>query len=155
MNLAGLELKVPPVIVVAVCGWLMWVFAMLLPWFGGVLPGRLAVLGLCVTAGVAVALAGVVAFRRSRTTVNPLRPETASVLVDTGVYRYTRNPMYLGMALALLGWGIYLSNPAALCGLFAFVAYMNRFQVGPEERALKALFGQAFADYQSRVPRWI
>jgi protein-S-isoprenylcysteine O-methyltransferase Ste14 len=155
MNLSGLELKVPPVIVVAVSGWLMWVFALLLPPFGSLLPGRLAVAGLCVAAGVAVALVGVVAFRRSRTTVNPLRPETASSLVDTGIYRHTRNPMYLGMALALLGWGVYLSNPAALIGLFVFVAYMNRFQIGPEERALTALFGEAYAAYQARVRRWI
>ena len=155
MNLSGLELKIPPVIVVAISGWLMWVFALLLPGFGRVLPGRLAVAGLLVAAGVAVALAGVVAFRRSRTTVNPLRPETASSLVSSGIYRYTRNPMYLGMALVLLGWGVWLSNPASLIGLFAFVAYMNRFQIGPEERALAALFGEAFADYQARVRRWI
>ena len=155
MNLSGLELKVPPVLVVAVSGWLMWVSALLLPGFGRVLPGRLAVAGLFVAAGVAVALAGVVAFRRSRTTVNPLRPETASSLVSNGIYRYTRNPMYLGMALALLGWGVFLSNPASLIGLFAFVAYMNRVQIAPEERALAARFGDDFSAYVARVRRWI
>ena len=66
-----------------------------------------------------------------------------------------RNPMYLGFALALLGWGIFLSNPLSLAMLFVFVGYMNRFQIVPEERALESLFGDAFKAYRSKVRRWL
>jgi protein-S-isoprenylcysteine O-methyltransferase Ste14 len=106
-------------------------------------------------AGVAIALAGVAEFRRSRTTVHPQHPEKASAVVTRGVYRWTRNPMYLGLLLALAGWSIFLANLAALAGLPLFVAYMNRFQIGPEERALSAKFGPAYASYLVSVRRWL
>jgi len=106
------------------------------------------------SAGVAIALAGVLQFRRARTTVNPLQPSAASALVIRGVYKWTRNPMYLGMALVLLGWAIYLSSLAAAAVLPVFVAYLNRFQIAPEERALQARFGDEFARYRNTVRRW-
>ena len=96
-----------------------------------------------------------VSLRRARTTVNPLRPERASALVTTGVYRITRNPMYVGMALMLLAWAVLLASPAALAGPVTFIAYMNRFQIGPEEDALDTLFGPDYAAYRSRVRRWL
>jgi protein-S-isoprenylcysteine O-methyltransferase Ste14 len=117
-------------------------------------PWRLALAMLLVLCGGAVALAGVLAFRRARTTVNPLRPDSASQLVVAGIYRHTRNPMYLGMALWLLAWGLWLDVPPALLGVPAFVLYLNRFQIAPEERALQALFGADFAGYCARVRRW-
>lgn len=150
-----LELKVPPVLVVAIAVALMWIAAWALPAWNLVLAGRAPAALAAVIAGMVVALAGVAEFRRSRTTVNPLRPDTASALVSGGIYRFTRNPMYLGFALALLGWGIFLSNPASLAVLFAFVAYMNRFQIVPEEKALQSLFGAEFVAYKSRVRRWL
>lgn len=151
----NLELKVPPVAVVVVAAILMWAIAWLLPALNLTLPGRLPAAIAAVLLGVLVTLAGIVEFRRARTTVNPLMPEAASSLVDRGIYRLTRNPMYLGFALALLGWGIYLSNPVSLAMLFAFVAYMNRFQIIPEERVLESLFGDAFKGYRTKVRRWL
>jgi protein-S-isoprenylcysteine O-methyltransferase Ste14 len=151
----NLELRIPPVAVVAATAFLMWAAARALPIAELSLPGRLPAAMVAVLTGLLVAVAGVVEFRRARTTVNPLKPDTASALVDGGVYRLTRNPMYLGFALALLGWGIFLSNPACLALLFAFVGYMNRFQIVPEERALQALFGEAFIAYRSKVRRWL
>lgn len=106
-------------------------------------------------AGVAVCVAGVLSFRHARTTVNPLKPETASALVSSGVYRYTRNPMYLGFATVLIAWSIFLAWPPALLGVLGFVIYMNRFQIGPEERALASLFGSEFAQYCKQVRRWL
>ena len=102
-----------------------------------------------------VSAAGVVAFRRSRTTVNPLSPEQASSLVVHGIYRFTRNPMYLGFLLALTGWSVHLANLAAVLLLPVFVAYMNRFQIQPEERALLQNFGARFAAYTQAVRRWL
>lgn len=72
-----------------------------------------------------------------------------------GVYCFSRNPMYLGFLLALAGWIVYLSNVLAALLLPAFVAYMNRFQIKPEERALLTKFGPSFAHYMAAVPRWL
>lgn len=106
-------------------------------------------------AGVAIALSGVISFRRAQTTVNPLKPETSTALVSTGIYRITRNPMYLGMLTVLLAWAAYLSSAWALLGPVAFALYITRFQIIPEERALQSLFGAAFVEYAHRVRRWL
>ena len=95
------------------------------------------------------------AFRRHKTTVNPFTPAKSSSLVATGIYRYSRNPMYLGLFLALLGWGAYLGNWASALLLPAFVAYMNRFQIHPEERVLTESFGPQFLAYARSVRRWL
>jgi protein-S-isoprenylcysteine O-methyltransferase Ste14 len=105
--------------------------------------------------GAAVALGGVLSFRRAHTTVNPLKPETSAALVSTGVYSFTRNPMYLGMALVLLAWAVYLSSAWSLLGPLLFALYITRFQIVPEERALEGLFGESFAAYRKRVRRWL
>jgi protein-S-isoprenylcysteine O-methyltransferase Ste14 len=102
-----------------------------------------------------MAIAGVISFQRAKTTVNPTRPGSASALVVSGVYRVTRNPMYLGLLLVLLGWGVFLSNVLAFIWIPAYVAYMNRFQIAPEERALSCLFGQEFLAYKAKVGRWL
>jgi len=155
MNFSFLELKVHPLLVVAVTACLMWAIAWLLPALNLALPGRTPAAILAALTGVLIALAGVVEFRRARTTTNPLTPANATSLVAGGIYRMTRNPMYLGLALALLGWGSFLSNPLSLAVLFLFVAYMNRFQIALEEKALESLFGEEFAAYRSKVRRWL
>jgi protein-S-isoprenylcysteine O-methyltransferase Ste14 len=150
-----LELKVPPVAVVLFMAALMWLVARAAPAFEFALPARgfLAV-GLAVT-GIVVSLSGVVSFRRAKTTVNPMKPDSSSSLVTSGVYALTRNPMYLGFLLVLAGWAVFLSNVLGLLLLPVFVFYMNRFQIEPEEKALAILFGPAFIAYQSRVRRWL
>jgi protein-S-isoprenylcysteine O-methyltransferase Ste14 len=105
--------------------------------------------------GLAFMLAGVLAFRRARTTVDPLHPEEATALVTTGAYRISRNPMYVGFGFLLLAWAVWLASPPALLLLPVFVAYLNRYQIGPEERALEALFGPAYVRYRSTVRRWL
>ena len=155
MNFSFLELRIPPVLLVAVAACLMWALAWLLPALNLALPGRTPAAILAALAGVLITLAGVVEFRRARTTTNPLKPGNATSLVAGGIYRMTRNPMYLGFALALLGWGIFLSNPLSLAVLFLFVAYMNRFQIAPEENAVESRSGEEFAGYRSKVRRWL
>ena len=151
----SLELRVPPVAVVLVAGALMWALAWALPWPGPELPGRVLPALLAALSGVAAGIAGIIEFRRARTTVNPMTPSASSSLVDRGIYRRTRNPMYLGMALLLLGWGIWLGSLVALLVLPLFTAWLTRFQIIPEERALAARFGEEFAAYQRRVRRWL
>ena len=149
-----LELRVPPVAVVVIFAAAMTVLALATPTEVRV-PGRRFVAVAFVLAGIAVAVAGLMSFRRRRTTVNPFTPERTSALVDTGIYRFSRNPMYLGFLLALLGWCVFLASWAAACLLPAFVAYMNRFQILPEERALAERFGTRFLDYSAAVRRWL
>lgn len=105
--------------------------------------------------GLSLDAIALVHFLRSRTTVNPLKPDSASALVTGGIYRFTRNPMYLGLATLLLAWAIYLGNLAALAGVPLFILYMNRFQIAPEERALEARFGAEYRLYRARVRRWL
>ena len=151
-----LELKIPPPVVALVVAMLMWLlkraFEPILdvPW--AVRLGSALVLGL---AGGITSAAGVLHFRRAGTTIDPMRPDAASVLVSAGVYRFTRNPMYLGMLLVLLGWAVYLSSLPAMVLPAAFVLYLNRFQIAPEERALAARFGDAYEAYRRRVRRWL
>ena len=133
----------------------MWGLSRLLPRLGlGFEQGRW--LGAAVAAaGVGLGLAGVAAFRRMRTTVDPTRPDQATALVTSGMFRWSRNPMYLGFLLILIGWGVVLNNAAAIVAALTFIPYMNRWQIAPEERVLRSNFGEAFEAYASRTRRWI
>ncbi len=152
----GLELRVPPLLAVLVIAGAMRIIASSFPPLPA-LPAaaRLPAAIILALAGVAIVASGVVSFRRARTTTSPLKPETSTSLVSTGIYRITRNPMYLGMLTILLAWAAYLPSAWALAGPVAFALYITRFQIIPEERALHSLFGAAFADYARRVRRWL
>ncbi len=152
---SGLELKVLPLALVAIVAALMWCAASATPVLGFRFPARVLSSGSLALLGSAICLAGVFSFRLARTTVNPTTPDSTSSLVVSGVYQYTRNPMYLGFLLLLAGWAVFLSNLSPFVLLPAFVAYMNRFQIGPEERALGSLFAQEYQAYHARVRRWI
>lgn len=150
----ALELKIPPVVLVVVFALAMWLLALWLPpvalpaLWGQVLAGVLA------AAGIAVALAGVLAFRRANTTVDPRVPQQTSSLVIRGIYRYSRNPMYLGFLLLLAALASYLMSAAAMVLLPLFVLYMNRWQIAPEERHLLQKFGAEYQAYTKQVRRW-
>jgi len=118
-------------------------------------PGRLILAALCVIAGFAIAAISMGLFRRAKTTIHPLHPEAASALVTEGIYKFTRNPMYLGLLFLLIGWGLFLANPVNIIILIGFVLVMNILQIIPEERALLANFGQSYQDYKARVRRWL
>lgn len=153
--MSALELKIPPVIVGFMTAALSWAAAKALPRFDISGPGlRFAAAG-CAVAGAVVSLMGIAAFRRAKTTVNPMKPGSASALVATGIYRVSRNPMYLGFLLILIAWAAFLGNAISLLVPAAFVLYMNRFQIQPEEKALAASFGDQYAAYKSAVRRWI
>lgn len=152
--MTALELKIHPPVVALIVASAMWGVARVAPLLA--LPASLrwcAALAF-VLAGVALAGTGALAFRRARTTINPHTPEKSSSLVTTGPYRFTRNPMYAGIALVLTGWAVFLSSGWALLGLPAFVAFISRFQIAPEERTLARTFGPAYAEYRARVRRW-
>ena len=150
-----LDLKIPPVAVVVVTTVLMWVSARAVPAAGLVIPARHLIALSIGVAGAVTSILGVVSFRRAGTTVNPMTPGAASSLVCSGVYTLSRNPMYLGFLLLLLGWAVYLSNSLAFLFVPLFLIYMNHFQIEPEERALTAHFGERFIAYTRRVRRWL
>lgn len=118
--------------------------------------------GLVVGVALVLALAGTALdvsakrlFVRGRTTVNPLRPEAASVIVRSGAYRWTRNPMYLGRLLQLTALGVYLGSLVGLAGVVLFALYLDRWQIPAEERALARRFPQDYGAYLATVRRWL
>jgi protein-S-isoprenylcysteine O-methyltransferase Ste14 len=139
----ALELKVPPPLVAVLIGAAMWFAAR-----------QRAFVAIALVGG-ATALAGDLEFKRARTTINPFKPQNSTALVTSGIYRFTRNPMYLGLTLVLLGWAAFLCWVWALLGPVVFAIYISRFQIAPEERALSAKFGAAYTEYTIRVRRWL
>ncbi|HYL87821.1 MAG TPA: isoprenylcysteine carboxylmethyltransferase family protein [Burkholderiales bacterium] len=150
-----LELRVPPPLVAGTVGLLMWLASKFLGALNFALPARGALAIALAAAGLCLGIVALLQFRKARTTHHPMKPEEASVLVIAGVYRFTRNPMYLGVLLILLAGAVWLANVAAFLLLPGFVAYLNRFQIAPEERALQARFGADYDAYRRAVRRWI
>src|SRR5687768_11162243 len=138
----ALDLKIPPLVLVLLTGALMWLSSWIAPTFGFVISMRNFIAAALALLGATTSILGVISFRRAGTTVNPLTPTASSSLVRSGIYTFSRNPMYLGFVIVLLGWGIYLSNALPLLFIPLFVFYMNRFQIKPEEDALRSRFGQ-------------
>lgn len=150
-----LELKIPPPAVALLFAAMMWLLSASAPSLALGLPWRKTVALLLGSAGLAIAFAGLFEFLRAKTTVNPLTPEAAAAMVTSGIFRFSRNPMYLGLLLALIGWAAWLSH---LLGFFLppfFLLYINRFQIEPEERALSAKFGEEYGQYRRSVRRWM
>ena len=150
-----LQLKIPPPVYFLLFAAAMWLLAQHFPlvnliskpWnYSGILIAILIFLA---------DLTSLWAFLKARTTVNPLRPNNTQQLVTSGLYRYTRNPMYLGLLIILQGWAIYLGALTPFLLLLAFVWVITRMQIVPEEIILHAKFGQTYSDYQQRVPRWL
>lgn len=94
-------------------------------------------------------------FRASSTTVDPLHPDRASALVTSGPFRFTRNPMYVGMAGLVAAHAFLRGSPKAVLPLAAFVAVIDRIQIPPEEAAMTSLFGADYEAYRARTPRWL
>ena len=151
----GLALKLPPLALVVIVAVLMWIVSAVPPKFDFYLPAKYLWAVSLALIGTATCLAGVVSFRQAKTTVNPMKPDSTSSLVVSGIYKYTRNPMYVGFALVLLGWATFLSNLAALAFVPVFIVYIDRFQIRPEEDVLVSLFPHEYPTYRTKVRRWI
>ena len=128
---------------------------MQLPSLSIALPGQHGLAAIISGVGIFFILAGAYEFQKAKTTLNPTTPAATSSVVASGIYRVSRNPMYVGFLLVLTGWAIFLSHPLPFLLLPAFVAYMNRFQISPEERVLSARFGDEYDTYKQSVRRWL
>lgn len=150
-----LELLIPPPLVMLLVGLIMWLLSEMFPaltlaWLHSI--AAATTMGL---AGLAISLTAAVTFKRASTTLDPKHPARTSTLISSGAYRYSRNPMYLGVLLVLVGWAIYLGNLLSILCTFVFIAYITRFQIVPEELLLREKFGAGFLSYKSRVRRWL
>jgi len=154
-----MELKVIPVVQVAIAMTLMTVIQRLTPAlnYSEVIPTSINafLIMLLLVFAILIGFFAIYSFRKHQTTVNPSKPETTSQVVDSGIYQYSRNPMYLAMLLLLISFACYLENPFTfpICGLFTW--YIGKYQITPEERMLAKLFGQDYANYKNRVRRWL
>jgi len=155
IRMQALELKIPPPAVAVLIASAMWEISMVLPLLEVPALIRVATAVIVALAGFGFSIAGVISFRRARTTINPMKPETTSSLVCSGIYGVTRNPMYVGLLFVLVAWAVFLSSAWALLGPLVFVLYMNRFQIAPEERVLSGMFGTDYTAYKARVRRWL
>ena len=144
------NLKIPPAVVVLLLTVVTWFVRDAVRVEGRPVVALLLLLTACLFVGL-----GGYAFRRAATTVDPLQPHKATALVVTGIYRFTRNPMYVGFALLLAAWAIYLGSVIGLALLPLFILYMNRFQIAREEAALLERFGESYRSYCRQVRRWV
>jgi protein-S-isoprenylcysteine O-methyltransferase Ste14 len=151
----SLELRIPPLALTFLFALVMYGVSWAVPYGWVHVPAKTVVASGMALLGGLVALVGVIEFRRNNTTVNPMSPSGSSALVSSGIYRYSRNPMYLGFLLMLVGWSIYLANSFTVLFLPLFVMYMNQCQIRPEERVLEEVFGHRFQAFKVSVRRWI
>ena len=116
--------------------------------------GRKMLIRILAWVGMLTAVWAMILFFRKKTSMDPRAPEKASSLVTGGVYKFSRNPMYLALLLFLLAWGLFLGNAFNTLLAAGFVSYMNAFQIKPEEEALLASFGEHYTRYCKDVRRW-
>lgn len=150
-----LELKIPPVAVFVIAMVLINRFAHIFTFAHIPLPYVGVIWSICFVLSGFIGIAGIYEFRKAKTTVNPTKPHQATSIVESGIFHYSRNPMYLGLLLLLIGFAYWQENGLSLLTCVGFIWYMNRFQIEPEERTLTQIFGQPYVDYKTRVRRWI
>ena len=149
-----MKLKVPPVFVFLIFALLMYLLAKWLPVGYFDFFGRVYIIGVLLVVAAIIGVISLIQFFRAKTSVDPTRPSKVVSLVTDGVYKYSRNPMYLAILLVLLAWGLWLGNAFNTLLAASFVGYMNRFQVLPEEEALLKAFGKQYQQYLTNVRRW-
>lgn len=148
-----IENKIPPPVVALFFGVVMWLISP--DSQDPISTTRILGIFVCWLIGTYFSVSALLLFRKAKTTVNPLQPQSATSLVVSGVFSLSRNPMYVGVAFILLAWSIYLGSSWALLGVVGFVIFINQFQIAPEERAMLALFGEEFVSYSKKVRRWL
>ena len=150
-----LEKKIPPLIVVLLLGLFMWGLSEKTYRIDSILDVPVVISIIFIILGIFFTFSGVIHFKVAKTTVNPINPSSASTLITTGIYKYSRNPMYLGFSFFLMAWGVFLLAPVNILFVVAYFLYMNKFQIIPEEKALLSLFGEEYRLYLDSVRRWL
>jgi protein-S-isoprenylcysteine O-methyltransferase Ste14 len=146
---------IPPPVALAIAAVAMWLIGRSVPFARFSFPFQTVVAVVLIVLGIGVAAWGLRAFARAGTTPNPVHPTRATRLVTSGPYAFTRNPMYLGDAIALLGVAMWTGSALSLLALAAFIAFIDRLQIAAEEKALHGIFGNEYGAYRKRVRRWL
>ena len=155
MTLEWLKTKIPPPVYVLIAAGLMWLLHQYAP-VGQLVPIAVRPLAwVFVVLGLSLDLTSLVLFFKRRTTPNPIKPANARTLVISGLYRYSRNPMYVGLLFLLIAWGIWLGSVSAVWVIPVFMWVLTQMQIKPEERALAQKFGADYQRYLKQVRRWI
>lgn len=150
-----MQLKVPPPAVFLAAVLIMYAGVWLVPALTLAFPGQASIAAILALAGCLLGGLAVGAFWKDKTTIDPRAPESATSLVTSGVFRLSRNPMYLGLLSLLLALGVYWGTLSALVVVPVFVWYLTEFQIKPEEDRLKKVFGPSYSEYLEQVRRWI
>ncbi|WP_412971614.1 methyltransferase family protein [Glaciecola sp. MF2-115] len=151
----GLELRIPPAAVAVLLVLAMWGINQVTPSIAISWPIRIAVAVLMLVVSISILLLSIREFSKAKTTLTPLEPKRASALLQSGVFAFTRNPIYLALLICLIAFAVILANAFALLGAVLFYFYLTQFQIKPEERALKECFGEEYLAYLKRVRRWL
>ncbi|MEM8935018.1 MAG: isoprenylcysteine carboxylmethyltransferase family protein [Pseudomonadota bacterium] len=150
-----MKLKIPPPIFALICLALMVGVRQFTDIGAFEFPGQTGVAIVLIALGLIVSFLAMKEFRRAQTTVNPMAPDQASSLVQGGVFKISRNPMYLGLAFILVGATIWMGAALNVVVLVFFVIYITVFQIKPEEDVMAEKFGSEYQDYRTKVRRWI
>lgn len=150
-----LEAKIPPPLLTIIFGLAVWGIATVLPGLDISRDIRLTILIVMVAVGLVLTVSALLTFWKAKTTIDPNHLHKATTVVKHGIYKFSRNPMYLALLIYLTALTIYMANLYALPLPVLFVLYMNRFQIQPEESMMTSLFGEAYLSYKNQVRRWI
>lgn len=151
----SLKLKIPPPVIGLVCALIMWLVSRIFSGLDFHLPSENIIVLSLVCLALCIDISALLKFRTLKTTINPMKPDGSSVVVDSGIYKYTRNPMYLGLLMILCSWCVFLGNYIAIFLLPVFVWYITVFQIIPEEEILENKFEEKYILYKQNVRRWI
>ena len=146
---------IPPPVALLLGIAMIWGLSEWLPATSLDLPGRPWIAGLLFALGLGLMLIAAWSLQRAHTTINPIHPERTSHLVTSGIYRYSRNPIYAGDAVILLGMVVWFGNWLGLAVVALFVLFIDRVQIRGEERVLTQRFGDGYSAYRARTRRWI
>lgn len=148
-------MHIPPPVMMLFCILIMYLGDQLLPGLKLVLPGGTFIAILLALSAMMIAIFATLSFKKTDTTVLPNKLDGMSALVTTGVYRYSRNPMYFALVLLIFSAGFFFASPLMPFVLFAFMLAITFLQIIPEEKALEETFGQEYLDYKAKTRRWI
>ena len=150
-----MALKFPPLLQFIVSLLFIRLLAEWLPTVDSAETGRYLLASLLMMLAFAIGGAGIASFHQAQTTIDPRYPHRSCSLVTSGIYRLSRNPMYLGLVMLQIAYCLYLGSAFGLLVVAGFVLAMNRLQIGPEERALEESFGDEYRRYKAEVRRWL
>ena len=147
-----MKAKIPPPVIAIACIVINYLSTLLITSF--TFSNQRAIGGVILMFGFFIAISAVSLFRKNRTTINPMKPEDTTTLITTGIFFYTRNPMYLGLLLIVISTLMFFVPWFGLIVVCFFIWYINTYQIQPEEEALQKLFGDQFTEYSKKVRRW-